>query len=132
DIFAHQSLQMPFIEHDHVVRQVAAAASYPTLCDSILPRTAKRGANRFSPLSLIKTSCSLRMNDLQRLGFSCLRIKCRPCSRRFGLNGYCEKLKGLSQAIRRRRSPRRQLLMQPTGFLLTVSVAALRPEPGAF
>src|SRR2546429_9846357 len=49
DIFAHQSLQMPFIEPEHVVRQVAAAAFHPTLCDSILPRTAKRGANRFSP-----------------------------------------------------------------------------------
>src|SRR6266446_6176001 len=49
DIFAHESFQMAFIEHDHMVQQVAAAASHPTLCDSVLPRTAKRGANRFSP-----------------------------------------------------------------------------------
>src|ERR1700739_2247663 len=49
DIFAHESLQMPFIEHDDVIQQVTAAASHPTLCDSILPGTAKRGANRFTP-----------------------------------------------------------------------------------
>ena len=49
DIFVHESLQMPFIEHDHMVQQVAAAASYPTLGHSVLPRTAKCGANRLSP-----------------------------------------------------------------------------------
>jgi hypothetical protein len=49
DIFAHQSLQMPFIEHNHMVQQVAAAASHPALCDAILPWTAKGGANRLSP-----------------------------------------------------------------------------------
>src|SRR5712691_5039650 len=49
DIFAHESFQMAFIEHDHMVQQVAAATPNPTLCSSILPRTAKHGANRFSP-----------------------------------------------------------------------------------
>src|SRR5438093_10446480 len=48
DIFAHESFQMPFIEHDHMVKQVSSATPNPTLCDSILPRTAKRGANPFS------------------------------------------------------------------------------------
>src|SRR5439155_21760638 len=48
DIFAHESFQMPFIEHAHMLKQVSSATPNPTLCDSILPRTAKRGANRFS------------------------------------------------------------------------------------
>jgi hypothetical protein len=48
DIVVHESFQMPLIEHDYMVQQVATAASHPTLCDSILPRTAKCGANRFS------------------------------------------------------------------------------------
>src|SRR5262249_17106861 len=49
DIVAHESFQMPFIEHNHVVKQVAAAASHPTLCESILQRAPKRCTNRFSP-----------------------------------------------------------------------------------
>lgn len=40
---------MAFIEHDHMVKQVSSATPNPTLCSSILPRTTKRGANRFSP-----------------------------------------------------------------------------------
>src|SRR5437660_369821 len=53
DIFAHESFQMPFIEHDHMVKQVSSATPNPTLCDSILPRTAKRGANRFRPHAVV-------------------------------------------------------------------------------
>ncbi len=34
-VFAQESLQLPFIEHDHMVQQVAAADSYPALCGSI-------------------------------------------------------------------------------------------------
>ena len=39
DILSHQPLQMPLIEHDHVVQQVATAAPDPTLRDTVLPRT---------------------------------------------------------------------------------------------
>lgn len=44
DVFAHESLQMPFTEHDHMIEQVTAAAPHPALRDSVLPRTAKRPA----------------------------------------------------------------------------------------
>jgi len=37
----HQSFEMPLIEDDHVVQQVASATSYPALSNTVLPRTAK-------------------------------------------------------------------------------------------
>jgi len=37
----HQSFEMPLIEDDHVVQQVASATSYPALGNTVLPRTAK-------------------------------------------------------------------------------------------
>src|SRR6516164_1374902 len=36
-----QSFEMPLIQDDHVVQQVASATSYPALSDTVLPRTAK-------------------------------------------------------------------------------------------
>ena len=65
DIFAHESLQMPFIEHDHMVQQVAAAASYPT-CDSILPRTAKRGRTGSVPRFLTAVILDRGVNGRRR------------------------------------------------------------------
>ena len=52
DVFPHETLQMPFIEHDHMVESVTTAAPHPALRNSVLPRTAKRGAHRFRPQSL--------------------------------------------------------------------------------
>ena len=37
----HKSFEMPLIEDDHVVQQVASATSYPALSNTVLPRTAK-------------------------------------------------------------------------------------------
>src|SRR6516164_2123740 len=37
----HQSFEMPLIDDDHVVQQVASATSYPALSNTVLPRTAK-------------------------------------------------------------------------------------------
>src|SRR5215469_3167966 len=37
----HQSFEMPLIEDDHMVQQVASATSYPALSNTVLPRTAK-------------------------------------------------------------------------------------------
>src|SRR6516225_1833209 len=37
----HQSFEMPLIEDDHVVQQVASATSHPALSNTVLPRTAK-------------------------------------------------------------------------------------------
>src|SRR5215469_3810685 len=41
----HQSFEMPLIEDDHVVQQVASATSYPALSNTVLPRTAKSRAS---------------------------------------------------------------------------------------
>jgi len=41
----HQSFEMPLIEDDHVVQQVASATSYPALGNTVLPRTAKGRAS---------------------------------------------------------------------------------------
>jgi hypothetical protein len=46
DIFREQPFQMAFVNCDEVIQQFAAAAAYPTLCDSILPGTFERGADR--------------------------------------------------------------------------------------
>ena len=37
----HQPFEMPLIQNDHVIQQVASAASHPTLSNTVLPGTAK-------------------------------------------------------------------------------------------
>src|ERR1039458_8812197 len=46
NVLGEESLQMALIQGDHVVEQVAAAASDPTLGDPILPGTPNRGTDR--------------------------------------------------------------------------------------
>src|ERR1035441_7877002 len=46
NVLGEESLQMAFIQRDHVVEQVAAATSDPTLGDTILPGTPNRGTDR--------------------------------------------------------------------------------------
>ena len=46
NVLREESLQMALIQRDHVVEQVAAAASDPTLGDPILPGTPNRGTDR--------------------------------------------------------------------------------------
>src|SRR5580698_7245422 len=43
DVFIHQAFQMPFVENDHVVEHVPAAVAYPSLGNTILPRTSEAG-----------------------------------------------------------------------------------------
>jgi len=40
-VLVHQAFQMPFIENDHVVKQIVAAVADPALGDTVLPRTAE-------------------------------------------------------------------------------------------
>src|ERR1017187_127138 len=47
NVLREQSLQMALIQRDHVVEQVAAGASDPTLGDAILPGTSNRGTDRY-------------------------------------------------------------------------------------
>src|ERR1700745_2148298 len=37
----HQPFEMPLVQDDHVVQQVASATSHPALRDTVLPRTTK-------------------------------------------------------------------------------------------
>jgi hypothetical protein len=41
-VFGHQSLQMPFVQYDHVIQQISPATSYPAFSGSVLPGTTKR------------------------------------------------------------------------------------------
>src|ERR1700751_1306778 len=41
DVFLHQTLQMSFVEDDHMVEQIASATPNPAFCDAILPRTSE-------------------------------------------------------------------------------------------
>jgi hypothetical protein len=45
DIFSHEPFQMPLIEDNHVIQQVAAATPNPALGDAVLPRAAEGCAN---------------------------------------------------------------------------------------
>src|ERR1035441_8767593 len=47
NVLGEESLQMALIQRDHVVEQVAAAASDPKLGDPILPGTPNRGTTGF-------------------------------------------------------------------------------------
>ena len=46
NVLREQSLQMALIQGDHVVQQVAAAASDPTFGDAVLPGALNRGTDR--------------------------------------------------------------------------------------
>src|SRR5271167_2071752 len=37
----HQPFEMPLIQNDHVIQQVASATSHPAFSNTVLPRTAK-------------------------------------------------------------------------------------------
>ena len=43
DVFGKEPLQVPLVESNHMVEQLAAAAPHPTLGDTILPGTFERG-----------------------------------------------------------------------------------------
>ena len=46
NILGEQPLQMAFVQRDHVVEQLTAAAADPALSHTILPRTSNRGSHR--------------------------------------------------------------------------------------
>ena len=43
DVLSKEPLQVPLVERNHMVEQLAAAAPHPTLGDTILPGTFERG-----------------------------------------------------------------------------------------
>ncbi len=46
DVLVHETFQMAFIDHDHMVEQIPAAVTDPTLCNTVLPRTPEAGSFR--------------------------------------------------------------------------------------
>src|SRR5258705_12094740 len=49
NILSEQAFQVAFVNCDDVIQKITAATPYPTLCDSILPRTFERSADRTHP-----------------------------------------------------------------------------------
>jgi hypothetical protein len=47
-ILAHQPFQVPLIQHDDVVQQVASTTPNSTLRDTVLPRAAERSTHRLA------------------------------------------------------------------------------------
>jgi hypothetical protein len=46
NILREQAFQVAFVNCDDVIQEITPATPYPTLCNSILPRTFERGADR--------------------------------------------------------------------------------------
>ena len=46
NILREPAFQVAFVNCDDVIQEITPATPYPTLCDSILPRTLERGADR--------------------------------------------------------------------------------------
>jgi hypothetical protein len=49
NILREPAFQMAFVNCNDVIQEIAAATPYPTLCNSILPRTFERSADRTHP-----------------------------------------------------------------------------------
>src|ERR1700757_450007 len=50
NILREPAFQVAFVNSDDVIQEITPATPYPTLCDSILPRTFERSAERIHPL----------------------------------------------------------------------------------
>src|ERR1019366_1020727 len=71
---------MPFVEHDHMIEQITAAAFHPALSDSVLPRTSERrelgpasycsdGSNHFKTELLVAIKNQVFVRGLVRKRF---------------------------------------------------------------
>src|SRR5260370_41823293 len=49
NILRELAFQVAFVNCNDVIQEITPATPYPTLCDSILPRTFERGADRIHP-----------------------------------------------------------------------------------
>jgi hypothetical protein len=41
DVFIHEAFQMTFVQDNHMIKQIPAAVTDPTLCNTVLPRTSE-------------------------------------------------------------------------------------------
>src|SRR5690349_9699984 len=79
NILREPAFQVAFVNRDDVIQEITAATPYPTLCDSILPRTLERGADR------IHAQGSSRCGHFQ----SILGITIKDDEPRSGSKGKC-------------------------------------------
>jgi hypothetical protein len=61
NILREQAFQVAFVNSNDVIQEITPAAPYPTLCDSILPRTLERSADwkareRYQPDNRLKSA----------------------------------------------------------------------------
>src|SRR5712692_6478489 len=49
NILREETFQVTLVNRNDVIQEITAATPYPTLCDSILPRTLERSADRIHP-----------------------------------------------------------------------------------
>jgi hypothetical protein len=61
NILREATFQVAFVNCDDVIQEITPATPYPTLCDSILPRTFERSAER------VHAQGSNRCGDLQSI-----------------------------------------------------------------
>jgi hypothetical protein len=61
NILREPAFQVAFVNCDDVIQKITAATAYAALCDSILPRTFERSAERIHPQG------SNRCGDLQSI-----------------------------------------------------------------
>jgi hypothetical protein len=51
-LYAHQPLQVPFVQHNNMVEQISSAVSHPALGNAILPWAAERSSFRLDAKAL--------------------------------------------------------------------------------
>ena len=56
DVVGHQASQMPLVEHDHVVEQIAATTAHEPFRYTVLPRAFERRADRFGVDGIFETT----------------------------------------------------------------------------
>ena len=77
NILREQAFQVAFVNCDDVIQEITAATPYATLCDSTLPRTFERGADR------THAQRSNRCQDFQSLCIGVLQwLNCGRSTRR--------------------------------------------------
>jgi hypothetical protein len=79
DIFGEQSSQVPFVEGNHVIQEIAAAAPYPALGDPVLPRATDRrsdGGESHGFYSALNLGAELRVMTEDQISLPVIVRKC--------------------------------------------------------
>jgi hypothetical protein len=85
NVGAHRPFQMPFVEHDDMIKQISSAIPNPAFCNTVLPRTTEAG-----PLGLDAEALHRADNFLVEV----------RCAIEDQVGGYLVIWKGLAQLLR--------------------------------